>query len=44
MEIQSDPIHLFNYLHNHSFPIMSVVQEQKIIDTLFVLFVLYLIT
>lgn len=44
MEIQNDPVNLFNYFHNHSFPTMLAVQEQKIIDTLFVLFVLYLIT
>lgn len=44
MKIQNDPINFFNYLHNHSFPTLSVLQEQKIIDTLFVLFVLYLIT
>lgn len=44
MKIQNDPINFFNYLHNRSFPTLSVLQEQKIIDTLFVLFVLYLIT
>lgn len=44
MKIQNDPINFFNYLHNHFFPTLSVLQEQKIIDTLFELFVLYLIT
>lgn len=44
MKIQNDPINLFNYLYNHSFSTLSVLQEQKIIDNLFVLFVLYLIT